>query len=101
MRNVFAAGAVTAALVSGAFAKPSAELCKDTTQFINGNYYCQAVKRIEYHGVGGAGSYNRVTNMDVASSSCSSSPQSFKGSMSPLDDEVRTTDEERAGMCHC
>lgn len=53
-----------------------------------GNYYCQKVNAITYTGVGGSGSYNKVTSMDSTSGTCGSSPQGYSGSMSPFDEEV-------------
>ncbi|TKA67081.1 hypothetical protein B0A49_06108 [Cryomyces minteri] len=84
MHNFIATGAVLAAAVSGV----AADLCATGSQQINGNWYCQAVKAITYTGVGGSGSYKKVTNMDGSSGACSSSPFGYSGSMSPLDEEV-------------
>ena len=53
-----------------------------------GNYYCNLVNAITYTSVGGSGSYNKVTNMDSSSGSCSSTPFGYSGSLSPLDEEV-------------
>ncbi|KAK4499445.1 hypothetical protein PRZ48_009959 [Zasmidium cellare] len=75
----------TAALLA---ATASADLCAHGSTDDNGNYYCQEVKAITYTGVGGSGSYNKVTNMDGSSGSCSSSPFGYSGSLSPLDEEV-------------
>ena len=55
-----------------------------------GNYYCNLVSAITYVGVGGNGSYNKVTNMDSSSSSCSSEPFGYAGSLSPLNEPVST-----------
>ena len=45
--------------------------------------------RVTYNGVGGENKYNKITKMDGDSGSCESTPQSYSGSMSPLDEEVR------------
>ncbi|KAK5277786.1 target of Sbf, partial [Cryomyces antarcticus] len=83
MHNFIATGVVLAAVISGV----AADLCATGSQQINGNWYCQAVKAITYTGVGGSGSYKKVTNMDSSSGACSSSPFGYSGSMSPLDEE--------------
>lgn len=59
-----------------------------------GNYYCQESTGITYTGVGGAGSYNKVTSMNTADTmssdgTCTSEAFGYSGSMSPLDEEVR------------
>ncbi|KAM0692892.1 hypothetical protein Q7P36_007449 [Cladosporium allicinum] len=53
-----------------------------------GNWYCSMVKALTYNGVGGENKYNKITKMDGDSGSCESTPQSYSGSMSPLDEEV-------------
>lgn len=65
----------------------SADLCHKGSKLIMGNWYCQAVQRISYKGIGGAGVYNKVTHMG-SDGSCSSVPQPFSGTMSPLDEDV-------------
>lgn len=77
---------LTAAALLAATA--SADLCAHGSTDDNGNYYCQEVKAITYTGVGGSGSYNKVTNMDGSSGTCSSTPFGYSGSLSPLDEEV-------------
>lgn len=81
MRGFFTAGAVIAALVTAATAQ---DCGKDSL----GNSYCSPVQRIEYNGVGGTGSYKKVTNMPEDSQTCSFAPQSYTGSMSPMNEEV-------------
>ena len=54
-----------------------------------GNWYCDLVNAITYTGVGGEGSYNKITNMDSTSGTCSSSPFGYSGSLSPLNEPVR------------
>ncbi|KAF2417230.1 hypothetical protein EJ08DRAFT_622322, partial [Tothia fuscella] len=66
----------------------SADLCSMGSKVVKGNWYCQAVQRIAYKGVGGQGSYNKITHMDPITGACSSSPQPFSGSMSPLDEDI-------------
>lgn len=81
MKYLYGAAALFAASVS-------ADLCAHGSTDDNGNYYCQKVNAITYTGVGGSGSYNKVTAMDSSSGSCSSSPHSYSGSLAPLDEEV-------------
>lgn len=64
------------------------DLCSSGSTDDNGNWYCQSVQAITYTGVGGSGTYNKITNMDSNSGSCSSSPFGYSGTMSPLDEEV-------------
>jgi len=69
-------------------ATASADLCAHGSTDDNGNWYCQQVNAISYTNVGGSNQYNRVTNMDSNSGACSSTPQSYSGSLAPLDEEV-------------
>ncbi|KAL1303661.1 hypothetical protein AAFC00_007016 [Neodothiora populina] len=78
------AGAVLAATFTGVVA----DLCEHGSTDDGGNWYCQEVKAVTYTGLSGSGSYNKVTSMDSTSSTCSSSPFGYSGSMSPLDEEV-------------
>lgn len=80
------AGAVLAATFTGAVA----DLCADGSTDDNGNWYCQEVTAVTYTGLSGSGSYNKITNMDSTTSTCSSNPFGYSGSMSPLDEEVST-----------
>ncbi|EME79386.1 uncharacterized protein MYCFIDRAFT_212204 [Pseudocercospora fijiensis CIRAD86] len=80
MKYLYSAAALFAASVS-------ADLCAHGSTDVNGNWYCQEVKAITYSGVGGSGSYNKVTSMG-SSGSCSSTPYGYSGSMAPLDEEV-------------
>ncbi|GAB7354707.1 hypothetical protein MBLNU459_g5124t1 [Dothideomycetes sp. NU459] len=84
MKRFITAGAVLAATFSGAVA----DLCADGSVDDAGNWYCQEVTAITYTGLEGAGSYNKVTNMNSNSGSCSSSAYAYSGSMAPLDEEV-------------
>ena len=56
---------------------------------INGNWYCQPVNAISYLNMGTPGSYNKITSMDGGQ--CGSTPQSYSGSIAPLDEEVQTS----------
>jgi len=67
------------------------DLCALGSQEIDGNWFCQAVKGIQYTNVGTPGSYNQVVYMGE-DGTCSSRPKSFSGSMSPLDEEVSRVD---------
>ncbi|KXS98837.1 hypothetical protein AC578_10853 [Pseudocercospora eumusae] len=80
MKYLYSAAALFAASVS-------ADLCAHGSTDDNGNWYCQEVKAITYSGVGGSGSYNKVTSMS-SSGSCGSTPYGYSGSMAPLDEEV-------------
>lgn len=82
MRNLFTAGAVVVTIISGT----AADLCSSGSQLINGNWYCQPVQRVRYHGVGGHGVYNRVTGMDSATGTCTSTPVEYEGSLAPFDE---------------
>ncbi len=73
--------------------------CADASNY-EGNYYCSQVDAITYTGVGGSGSYNRVTNMDSNSGDCSSTPFGYSGSLSPLDQEVGCTEINNAQFRH-
>ncbi|KAJ8066048.1 hypothetical protein OCU04_005140 [Sclerotinia nivalis] len=52
-----------------------------------GNWYCNPVDAILYSNVGSPGTYNQVTDM-ASNGICSSTPKSFSGPISPLDEEV-------------
>jgi hypothetical protein len=79
MKYFFAAAALLASSVSG-----QDTTCTDD----NNNWYCNLVNAITYTSVGGNGSYNKVTNMDASSGTCSSSPFGYSGSLSPLNEPV-------------
>ena len=81
MRNLLQIAALLAATAT-------ADFCFDGSSEFMGNYYCQQVNAITYTGVGGDGTYNRVTNMDGDTGTCSSTPQEYSGSLSPLNEEV-------------
>ena len=87
MRSFLTAGALTAALLTTV----NADLCSQGSQNINGNWYCQAVKRIHYTGVGTAGKYNKITSMNSATGACGSTPFSYSGPNAPLDEDVSIT----------
>ena len=76
-------------LFATAFAQEKRDLCADGSTDDGGNWYCQEVSAVTYTGVGHSGSYNKITSMDGSSGACSSSPFSYSGTMSPLDEEVR------------
>lgn len=57
-------------------------------QTIDGTPYSLRTDKIVYNGLGFSGSYNKVTNMDESSGSCSLLPFEFSGMMSPLDEEL-------------
>ncbi|KAI9648242.1 target of Sbf [Ciborinia camelliae] len=54
---------------------------------VSGNWYCNPVDAVMYSNVGAPGTYNQVTNM-ASNGVCSSTPKSFSGPLSPLDEEV-------------
>jgi len=77
----FTYGAVVAAVVAGA----AAQDC----DVVDYNYYCKKVSKISYKNVAAkGGSYNRITNMDSTTGTCSSEPKSFAGPMKPLDEDL-------------
>jgi len=65
-----------------------AQYCLDPVDY-EGNFYCSQVEAVTYTGVGGHGSYDKITYMDSASGVCSSEPFGYSGSLSPLNEEVR------------
>ncbi|EME44273.1 hypothetical protein DOTSEDRAFT_71938 [Dothistroma septosporum NZE10] len=79
MKYLYTAAALLAATAS-------ADLCTHGSTDDDGNYYCQKVEAITYAGVGGEGTYNKVTSM--ADGACTSSPFGYNGSLSPLDEEL-------------
>ncbi|KAK5727936.1 target of Sbf [Elasticomyces elasticus] len=83
MKYIFTAAALLAATVVA----DKRDLCANGSTDDNNNWYCQEVEAITYTGVGGKGSFNKVTSMD-STGSCSSSPFDYSGSMSPLDQEL-------------
>lgn len=85
MKYIASGALIAAATISGALA----DLCSLGSIDDNGNWYCQEVTGITYTGLDGAGSYQKVTNIDPTTGTCSQTPQQYSGSMSPLDDEVR------------
>ena len=85
MRSLLAAGAAIAMSMSGVVAT---DCSSPSSEKITGNTYCASVDKITYQGVGGTGSYNKITNMDPKSGSCSSVPFSYSGSLAPLNEEV-------------
>ncbi|KAK5134351.1 hypothetical protein LTR08_006531 [Meristemomyces frigidus] len=85
MKYLFSAAALLAATVVA----EKRDLCSDGTVDDGGNWYCQKVDAITYTGVGGTGSYNKITGMFTENSGyCTSAAQGYSGSMSPLDEEV-------------
>jgi hypothetical protein len=62
-----------------------------TGNFINGNWYANSIERLAYYGVGAAGSYQRITNMDSATGACAKEPQPFGGPMAPFDEDVSSS----------
>ncbi|ODQ44657.1 hypothetical protein PICMEDRAFT_18063 [Pichia membranifaciens NRRL Y-2026] len=78
----------TSLLYSIATALVSTSTVDAGCQYIGGNYYCNSVSAVQYQNVGFSGSYNDVTNMDETTCQCSSSPKSFSGTLSPLDEEL-------------
>ncbi|TGO65514.1 hypothetical protein BCON_0002g00990 [Botryotinia convoluta] len=54
---------------------------------VSGNWFCNPVDAILYSNVGAPGTYNQVTDMS-SDGICSSTPKSFSGPLSPLDEEV-------------
>lgn len=83
MKQFLSTAAAFAAVVSFAHA----DLCANGHTNDDGNYYCQEVKGIVYTGVGGSGSYNKITAMG-SNGVCSSTPHGYSGTLSPLDEEV-------------
>ena len=76
-----------ASLILAFAASAVADQCASGSTLDGGNYFCQLVDAIQYSNVGHAGSYNKVTSMGT-DGKCASSPVSYSGSLSPLDEEV-------------
>jgi len=83
--NSLLAGAVLAAGITGA-----AGQCPDGSppQVIDQMSYCTAVHAVRYENFTGAGTYNKITNMDPNTGACESTPVTFSGPLTPLDEEV-------------
>ncbi len=64
-----------------------ADQCSVGAIEIDGNWFCQPVKAIQYSNVGTPGSYNEVVGM--SNGACSSQQKQFSGPLAPLDEEVR------------
>jgi hypothetical protein len=78
---------LAAATVIVSLTTVGADLCSIGSTEIDGNWYCQPVDAIQYSNVGTPGSYYQVTNM-LSDGACTSTPMSFSGPISPLDEEV-------------
>ena len=91
MRILIAAGAALALAVSAVVAD---ENCSGNSQEINGNWYCSAVKEMEYDVFGKPGSYMEVTNMDPETGECTQQSKEYSGAMAPFHEGVR--DETQA-----
>jgi len=92
-----------AALLAATVIADKRDLCSDGSTDDAGNWYCQAVTAITYTGVGGAGTYDKITGMFASdaqnpSGSCTNSSSPYSGSMSPLDEEVRIPHRTRQSM---
>lgn len=57
-------------------------------QTINGTPFCLQTNKITYKGIGFAGSYNKITDMNEDTGVCLLAPFSFSGAMSPLDEDL-------------
>ncbi|KAF2146537.1 uncharacterized protein K452DRAFT_282711 [Aplosporella prunicola CBS 121167] len=82
--NLIAGSAL--ALASGVTALSNG--CADAAPDESGNYYCEpAVKTLKYTGVGGTGSYKKVTNI-AADDVCEWADHNYSGSLAPYDEEI-------------
>lgn len=82
-----------AALLAATVVADKRDLCSDGSTDDDGNYYCQEVTAITYTGVGGSGTYDKVTGMylptpEFPDGECTSTSFAYSGSMSPMDEEV-------------
>lgn len=68
----------------------AADQCGSGAVLEAGNYYCSAVKGIQYNNVGSSGSYNAVTDM-ASDGTCTSKSVKFSGPLAPFDEEVSNT----------
>lgn len=87
MRNFIATGAAVLAAITIPTAVIADECSKGDSE-IGGNWYCQAVTTVQYTNLGTSGTYDKVTNMDSTTGSCSSSSYSYSGNIAPLNEEV-------------
>lgn len=74
-------------LLVGLLPGVNADQCALGSEFVEGNWYCQAVNAIQYTNVGSAGTYKDVTNMG-ADGTCTMQDKSYSGPIAPLDEEV-------------
>jgi hypothetical protein len=66
-----------------------ADLCAmGPKQELNGNWFCQPVKAIQYSNVGSSGSYKQITSMNSQTRLCEYQMKAFSGPLAPLDEEV-------------
>ncbi|KAH8787427.1 putative TOS1-like glycosyl hydrolase-domain-containing protein [Hyaloscypha sp. PMI_1271] len=66
-----------------------ADLCAmGPKQELNGNWFCQPVKAIQYSNVGSSGSYRQITSMNSQTGSCEYQMKAFSGPLAPLNEEV-------------
>lgn len=88
--------AVMAACVAGA-----AGQCPDGSAptVIDNMSYCEAVQAVTYQKFSGAGSYNRITNMDSQTGVCESTTVGYSGPLTPLDEEVGVDDARWDRRC--
>lgn len=74
-------------LVLGSAALASAD-CAVRSFNEGGNFFCQAVARIQYTNVGHTATYEQVVGMDQNSGACQKVPKAFGGPMAPFDEEM-------------
>lgn len=67
-----------------------ADMCAMGAKEVEGNWFCQPVKAIQYSNVGRPGIYQQIVEMS-ADGTCKSQPKHFSGPIAPLDGEVSLT----------
>lgn len=69
------------------FAAAAATVAQADCTNENGNFFCKAVKALQYEGIDLGGNYKAVTSM-TADGKCDFSDVAFSGSIAPFDEDV-------------
>ena len=80
----------TALSIPFVMGKMSGELCRGSSKYFNGNWYCSEVQTITYHNISQSGQYNRTTRVDPETGRCTHDTVAYsgKGPLTPLFGEV-------------
>jgi hypothetical protein len=66
----------------------SVAFAQGNCQVMDGNQYCQPVNRAIFQGVGGSGSYQRVTYMNSETGEIDHETQTYSGPLAPFDEDL-------------